>query len=430
MRLVHPDHPDHVVWLGYCLNVHPGDTLEAILEGLRDLTVPLRERLAPHAPFGVGLYLPGAVAHRVDRDAEAMGALRSCLEENELVPFTANAFPLGGFHRPGLKEGVYSPAWDTDARRDYTLEVARALHALCPSGPGTPRRLSLSTHPGGFGSWVDGPATLHAYSQGFAEAVASIHELCTSAGRALSLGLEAEPRASAGTLLELAEFLVVARTRAARLLREHGLATADEAEWLVSRLLGTCLDTCHAAVEFEEGATAWSHANLGAPCSKIQLSSALALPQPGRSRAGREALLALDEPVYLHQTTGRLPDGTLLRSTDLQELRPEAEDAERWLECEEWRCHFHVPVDLEAVGGLGTTRAAMDATLDAALAEPDRWGDRELHLELETYTWSVLPDGVRGAGALVDGIEREYRHALERLALRGWRPAAPTAVSP
>ena len=141
-------------------------------------------------------------------------------------------------------------------------------------------------------------------------------------------------------------------------------------------------------------------------------------------------MLALDEPVYLHQTTGRLPDGTLLRSTDLQELRPEAEDAERWLECEEWRCHFHVPVDLEAVGGLGTTRAAMDATLDAALAEPDRWGDRELHLELETYTWSVLPDGVRGAGALVDGIEREYRHALERLALRGWRPAAPTAVSP
>ena len=110
--------------------------------------------------------------------------------------------------------------------------------------------------------------------------------------------------------------------------------------------------------------------------------------------------------------------------------KAEAEDAERWLECEEWRCHFHVPVDLEAVGGLGTTRAAMDATLDAALAEPDRWGDRELHLELETYTWSVLPDGARGAGALVDGIEREYRHALERLALRGWRPATPTAITP
>ena len=421
MLLLHPEHPGRQVWLGYCLNVHPGDTLEAILAGLDELTVPLRARLAPDQPFGIGLYLPAAVAHRVVREEDALSTLRAHLERHQLIPFTANAFPVGGFHRPGLKEGVYAPAWDTEARVDYTLEVARALQALCPTGPATPRRLSLSTHPGGFGAWVEGPATLHAYSHSFARAVAALH--AQAGPRPLGLALEAEPRASSGTLLELAEFLVVARTRAARLLREEADVGSEEAEWLASRVLGTCLDTCHAAVEFEEGATAWSYATLGGPCAKVQLSSALSLREPGRSARGRDALLALDEPVYLHQTTGRLPGGELLRATDLAELGPQAPGHQRWLACEEWRCHFHVPVDLESVGGLGTTRSAMDATLDAALDQPERWADDELHLELETYTWSVLPEAARGAGALVDGIEREYRHALDRLARRGWRPA-------
>jgi hypothetical protein len=61
--------------------------------------------------------------------------------------------------------------------------------------------------------------------------------------------------------------------------------------------------------------------------------------------------------------------------------------------------------------------------LDAVLARRDAWGTPELHVELETYTWSILPDATRGAGALVDGLEREYAHLIGRLERAGWQRA-------
>jgi hypothetical protein len=84
-----------------------------------------------------------------------------------------------------------------------------------------------------------------------------------------------------------------------------------------------------------------------------------------------------------------------------------------------------VPVDLAEVGGTGlaTTRDHADATLAEALARPELWGTDELHVEIETYTWDVLPREARGAGEMVDGLEREYAHVLARLEAAGWHPA-------
>ena len=47
MRFTSPAHPGRAVRLAYCLNLHPADTLEGLLEGLRAITLPLRERRAP-----------------------------------------------------------------------------------------------------------------------------------------------------------------------------------------------------------------------------------------------------------------------------------------------------------------------------------------------------------------------------------------------
>ncbi|HVS19887.1 MAG TPA: hypothetical protein VMT18_14875, partial [Planctomycetota bacterium] len=163
----------------------------------------------------------------------------------------------------------------------------------------------------------------------------------------------------------------------------------------------------------------------GAPLGKLQFTSALAL-RPER-RADVDALLALDEPRYLHQVTARAADGELLRVGDLPELRAALEGpaGESWWRGAELRCHFHVPVDLERLsqGPLTTTREHADATLAAALARPERWGSDDLHVEIETYTWDVLPRAARGPGELVDGLEREYAHVLGRLASAGWTPA-------
>jgi hypothetical protein len=180
------------------------------------------------------------------------------------------------------------------------------------------------------------------------------------------------------------------------------------------------------AVEFEPAERAFASATeAGAPLGKIQFTSALALHRPERHAAAREHLFALDEPRYLHQVSARGPQGPV-RAGDIPEVRAAcAAGDERWLSADEWRCHFHVPVDLEEAGaeGLHTTRAYAGRILELALAQVDCWGTTELHVEIETYTWSVLPRAARGAGEFVDGLEREYRHVIDLLRAAGWTSA-------
>jgi hypothetical protein len=59
-----------------------------------------------------------------------------------------------------------------------------------------------------------------------------------------------------------------------------------------------------------------------------------------------------------------------------------------------------VPVDAERLGPLQTTRPELIQAIAAIRALP-----YEPHLEVETYTWDVLPDG--GRTALVEGLARE-----------------------
>ncbi len=425
MRLVHAAHPSRDLWLGYCLNLRAPESLAQLEADLAEVVLPVRDALlgAATANFGVGLYLPAALARTLAEDAAACAALRAFLRAERLVPFTFNAFPYGGFQRDGVKREVFRPTWADPERLEYTLDVATVAAALAPELAGG--HVSISTHPGAFGAWLTDRSLLRRCAEGLGRALAGLAALEARGGPRCVLALEAEPRASAGTSRALAEYLMFAREVAARVLRtEHGMDDG-RARAVVARHLGTCLDACHAAVEFEAPADALHLATLDGPLGKLQVSNALALPAPGAEPAAVAALLALDEPRYLHQTTGRL-GAELLRVEDLGELRAAlaGPEAARWLAADEWRCHFHVPIDREALeGGLATTRATADELLALAVAAPERWGTPALHVEVETYTWSVLPGGaVRGA-ALARGVEQELRHALARLAVAGWLPA-------
>ncbi len=407
----HPAHDGRAVRLAYCLNLHSGETPHEILAGLRAVTLPLRERIAAGRIFGVGLYIPASAAARlaVGVHNPAREELRALLNEHGLDPFTWNAFPYGGFRREGLKEGVFEPTWADPARIVYTSDVA-TLAADLAGEPGPGRHLSISTHTGMHSSRLAGGdpdlarRALAAVATGFTA-------LEDETGWRAVLSLEAEPRANCNDTRELAAM-------------RGGLAT-EVGGAALARHLGTCLDACHAAVEFEPPGEALANATAhGAPLGKLQFTSALALADPAADEAARGRLLELDEPVFLHQVTGR-SGAELLRAGDLPQLARElARSPREWLACDEWRCHYHVPVDLAAVGaGLGTTREFADELLERALADPSRWGTDELHVEIETYTWDLLPGSARGAGELVDGLEREYHHVLARLTAAGWTPA-------
>ncbi len=429
MLLLHPDRPAERVRLGYCLNVHPAEDLAQALAGMRAVTLALRERLVPGAPFGVGLYLPAALAHALDAPTGRadLEELAGFLAAERLDPFTANAFPYGGFHRSGLKRDVFRPTWAEPERADFTLAVARILVALAQrvGECGAPRgHLSLSTHAGRFGRFGPGDGEERAAcAAGLARTALELARLEEREGLRVVLSLEAEPRSSANDTAEVAAWIAEVRAHGPASLAAKGEARAEEVERALARHLGTCLDACHSAVEFEEPARALELATRST-LGKLQFSSALALERPALDAAGRALLLGLDEPRYLHQVTGRGPAG-LVRTEDLAELARALEHGpEPWLACDEWRCHFHVPIGLETLGaGLGTTVGHADRLLAGLLADGARWGGEELHVELETYTWDVLPNAARGAGERLDGLEREMRHALARLARAGWHPA-------
>lgn len=445
MRFRHPDHPERRVRLAYCLNLHPSEDLDGLLGGLRSITCPLRDRLeasgASTSDFGVGMYLPARVASHLASDGgrEDLERLAEELAAQRLDPFTANAFPFGGFHDEGLKERVFRPTWMEPERLRFTLDVARISARLLRGRIGPDEHLSISTHCGGFGTDLADEGDRDRVADGFLRAALELARLEDQGAPRTVLSLEPEPRSACGNTADLVPLRSRLATRCEPMAKATGVPVAT-VESALARHLGTCLDACHAAVEFEAPESALADAtDRGTPLGKLQFTNALRLVNPAANPTGRAALEALAEPVFLHQVTGGGPEGARHQAADLPELsallRRDDADARAWLDCDEWRCHFHVPVDLESLAeapispsssptraptGLGTTRDLGDTLLDHVLGNPETWGLRDLHLEIETYTWSVLPGSAKGHGDLVDGLEREYRHVLARLARNGW----------
>ena len=98
----------------------------------------------------------------------------------------------------------------------------------------------------------------------------------------------------------------------------------------------------------------------------------------------------------------------MLRHVDLDRDLSSSPPAE-WLEAEAWRGHFHVPVDADSLGPLGTTRADLRLALDTVASDIEY----SPHLEVETYTWEVLPGSEQLD--LVSGLANELNATTELL---------------
>ena len=174
--------------------------------------------------------------------------------------------------------------------------------------------------------------------------------------------------------------------------------SSGQAEEALRRHVALCFDLCHSTVEYEEpGKTLEVLRKAGVRIGRVQVSSAVKLSLPARA-AQHEQLSALADPVYLHQTIGNRE-----RFADLPEALAQLDRARS----PEWRVHYHVPLFMENYGELSSTQAEVRDALSRFSADEVR------HLEIETYTWSVLPPAVRLD--LADSIEREYRWVLGQL---------------
>jgi sugar phosphate isomerase/epimerase len=385
--------------LAYCSNVHPGEQLEAVERTLREHVAGVRARRGlATAAGGVWLAEP---AVRALLDPERLASWRGVLADAGIELTTMNGFPYGNFHAESVKERVYAPDWSDPRRRDYTLALAGVLAECLPphAWEGT-----ISTLPLGFrASWTR--ARQAAALAALAETARALGELAQRHGHAIRLCLEMEP----GCVLERSADAIGLFTREL----PAAAAAIGVAQELLDAHLGVCFDICHQAVMFEDlpDALARLHA-ANVHVGKIQVSSALEVATPSQARA---ALVHYDEPRYLHAVRARGADGGIEGATDLgAALAPGALP-----ESSPWRVHFHVPIHAEALadGTLATTRAEIGRVLDYLAREP------AMHpqLEVETYTWHVLPPAERPADdeALLDGLVAELEWLERGLAERG-----------
>lgn len=398
MRLADDSH------LTYCSNIHPGETWDEVLDAVATHYPVVARQIASGGRFGVGLRL----SDRASRDLEATGALdefRGLLDAHGLYVFTLNGFPYGAFHGTRVKGDVYLPDWREEARLRYTDRLAHLLARLLP-GDGSVTG-SVSTVPGAYKSEVRGPADVERMRRQIVSHAATLVEIERSTGRRIALALEPEPCCFLETVDESVRFFreqLFGPASVRQLGALAGVGAAD-AETALYRHLGLCLDLCHAAVEFEDPRDCLRQlADAGISIAKLQISAGLRISDMGP--AALAALRQYEDPVYLHQVVERGAAG-LVRFTDLPEAF--ASLAGRAVP-DEWRVHFHVPIFHDDLGVFRSTRDFIEAVLAIHRESPV-----SPHLEVETYTWNVLPAALRPGG--VDGdIARELGWVLERLA--------------
>jgi hypothetical protein len=256
----------------------------------------------------------------------------------------------------------------------------------------------VSTVPGAFKRRDASDRDAGAMGDRLVRAAAAFHALRARTGKTIALALEPEPLCHLETIAETVAFFrghLFDRDAIGRFSAITGAspAQADEA---LHRHLGVCFDACHMAVEFEDPARALADlAAAGISIGKIQISAGLEVDLA--SPAARESVRRFADDVYLHQVVERR-GGAIRRYADLPEaLASTPADGAPGL----WRVHFHVPVFRAELGPLrGTQPFLRDllARLRVEAVSP--------HLEVETYTWDVLPEEHRRDGALAD-IARE-----------------------
>lgn len=383
--------------LTYCLNIHPGESWAENFAAIRDKAVRVRNLVGPDGEFGLGLRLGNQAACEL-LDPARRKELKAFLADNALYVFTVNAFPYGQFHQTAVKEDVYAPDWRSPQRLQYTQAVANILADLLPAHV----QGSISTAPGSYKSWIQSRQDEEAMVRNLVLACFTLFDIRHTTGKRIELAIEPEPDCYIEGTGELIDFLTgPLRDYGERFMdRQHQVG--DEFRDGIWEHLGACLDTAHAAVLFEDPLESLRRLRQARiHVSKVQVSSALRLQPRGRAM---EKLRTFAEGVYLHQVKARRPDGTITSYADLPQALAAASDGAD----DEWRVHFHVPLFFDSFEGLHSTSDLLTPSFFAEACQASR------NLEIETYTFDVLPADLRPAD-VTDSIANEYRWVLKQM---------------
>jgi hypothetical protein len=386
---------NHGLHLAYCTNIHRGETWRETFDSLEKHALAVREKVCPREPFAIGLRLSNQAAVELS-EPKILLEFQRWLEKNSCYVFTLNGFPFGNFHGARVKEKVYAPDWTSPERLAYTNLLFDLLAQLVPAGI----EGSVSTVPGSFKEFISSREQEIEIRKNLFRCAGHISRVSEKSKRKLHLGLEPEPL---GWLENSAEAILFFE----QIRIEH------KNDPRLVEFLGVNYDTCHFALEYEEPKNALAaFQNAGIKISKLHLSSAL---KTKPTAAARAALIFFSDDVYLHQVIERDENGELNFFRDLPDaLANNSKLITQNSKLPEWRIHFHVPLHAPAAPPFENTNDHLLSVLDLLVENPKLCS----HLEMETYTWEVLPPELKSQN-VVDQLAAEYDWTLAQLAKRG-----------
>lgn len=392
--------------LTYCSNIHPAEQWSETFLNLKHYALPLKTALCPDKPFGIGLRLSDLAARELLENVN-LNQFTDWLSDNQLYVSTINGFVYGHFHHQRVKEQVYAPDWSNEKRRDYSLRLVEILKSLTPAG----EENGFSTSPISYKPWLNIQERMEAFdiaSLHIAQIVAKMVEIEACEGKLLHIDIEPEPDCLLATAAETIQFfkeflLIKGVAHLASLLT----IPRNKAEDYMRRHVRLCYDICHFAVEFEDHAQIFQRLEKEEiQIGKIQISAALkfqATTDPLSRKNINQSLIPLTKSPYLHQVTTRDIEGKFSRYADLAQILPHFEK----MPPAEWRTHFHVPIFSEAYESLQSTQQDIITVLH--LVQKNK---ATPYLEIETYTWEVLPSPLKLD--LMSSIHREYEWVLQQ----------------
>ncbi len=373
--------------LSYCSNIHPGEDWAGHFTVLRDSIPVIKEQISPDKPMGIGLRLANQATLDLFEDGH-FRSFKEWLKDEDCYVFTMNGFPYGGFHNTVVKDQVHAPDWTTQERLDYTLRMFSLLNRLLPA---TLETGGISTSPISYRFWWNGEEELQAAirkgTENMVRVASELNALRVQSGKILHLDIEPEPDGILENSFEFIswynEWLIPVGLE---MLGTEGMAP-EIAEEVLRTHIRLCYDVCHFAVSYEEPEAVIRKMNAERiQIGKIQISSALRIDFSEREEEKIHAISGFDEPVYLHQVVALKKDGG---TESFKDLGPALEAFEPG-KYKEWRIHFHVPLFMEDYGALESTQSEIIKTLEIQRKEPFTE-----HLEVETYTWGVLPEEIQ-----------------------------------
>lgn len=376
--------------LTYCTNIHAGESWKDHFQSLREKFPLIKKQVAGTESMGIGLRLSNKASIDLTDD-QILDEFKAWLKENNAYVFTMNGFPYGDFHHAIVKDQVHAPDWTSKERVDYTVRLFEILAKLLPAG----MEGGISTSPLSYRYWYSGDVESRKATELATRNIVSILEnlYLFKKERRVTMHLDIEPEPD-GLLETGKEFIdwyqATLLPMAIEVLTSKHQISGEEATNALHDHITLCYDVCHFAIGYEPHQQVLDDlARNQIKVGKLQISAALKSDLPSDSDARieiSEAFSGFNEPTYLHQVVARKKDQELIRYRDLPDALEEIQNPE----AVEYRAHFHVPIFLEDLGLLKSTQSDIIEVLNIQAGNPFT-----NHLEVETYTWEVLPENLK-----------------------------------